>query len=95
MHGNRAVTAATRYSEGGTSTPECELNQSRKETTRGAGEARKAGSTARGGRQHGNHRGPLKHSEEHQTKRDNRPAAPTKAQRHEHHRATQEKRKTV
>ena len=65
--GNRAVTAATRYSEGGTSTQECELDQSTKETTRGAGEARRteAGSTAREGRQHGKHRGPHKHSEEH------------------------------
>ena len=53
--GNRAVTAATRYSEGGTSTQECELDQSTKETTRGAGEERRTetGSTTRESRQHG------------------------------------------
>ena len=92
--GNRAVTAATRYSEGGTSTQECELDQSTKETTRGAGEARRteAGSTAREGRQHGKHRGPHRHSEEHKTNRDNEPAAPKIARRHEHHRATQAKK---
>ena len=73
---------------------ECKLDQSTKETTRGAGEARRteAGSTAREGRQHGKHRDPHRHSEEHQTNRDNEPTAPKKARRHEHHRAAQEKK---
>ena len=48
--GNRAVTAATRYSEGGTSTQECELDQSTKETTRGAGEERRQRQEAQQGR---------------------------------------------
>ena len=48
--GNRAVTAATRYSEGGTSTQECELDQSTKKTTRGAGEEEKQRQEAQQGR---------------------------------------------
>jgi len=48
--GNRAVTAATRYSEGGTSTQESELDQSRKKTTRGAGEEDKQRQEAQQGR---------------------------------------------
>ena len=91
--GNRAVTAATRYSEGGTSTQECELDQSRKKTTRGAGEEEKQRQEAQQGegRQHGKDRGPHKHIGA-QTNRDNEPAAPKIARRHELHRATQAKK---
>ena len=77
---------------GGTSTQECELDQSTKETTRGAGEEEKQRQEAQQGRQATRETPrPTRAQRGTQNNRDNEPAAPKKPLRHKHHRATQAK----